>query len=185
MDEIHLNLDVDGFSRRECPRCKAHFKVPWGAREERVVAGALAARVQHLNSAEVECGQVDRFCPYCGTSAPADRFLTSDALWRIEVHARNLEAELRWRVLRAPLDSIASNPRPTYVALAPPEVKLPRLRADWDDLTRVLLPCCGDEQKVSDAWMAPVRCHLCGTAHLRSGPRDVELELAQMRQWLE
>jgi uncharacterized protein (UPF0212 family) len=184
MEEIRLNLDPDGFSRRECPRCKAHFKVPWGAREEHVVAAALAARVHHVNASDAACGEVERHCPYCGASAPAAQFLTSDALLRIDVHARNLEAELRWRSLRTPLDLLAANPHPTYVPVPPAELQLPRLRADWDDLTRMLLPCCGEEQKVSDAWVGPVRCHHCGTAHLRSGPRDIGLEMALLKRWM-
>ena len=183
MEEIRLNLDRDGFSRRECPRCRAHFKVPWGVREEPVVAAALAARVPHLNAAEADGGVAERYCPYCGTHAPADHFLTSDALLRIDAHAHKLQSELRWRALRAPLDLLSANPRPTYVAVRPEEVRLPRLRADWDDLARMLVPCCGEEQKVSDAWVGPVRCHHCGTAHLRSGPRDVGLEMAMLRQW--
>lgn len=184
MEEIRLNLDLDGFSRRECPGCKAHFKVPWGPREERVVAAALASRVQHANAIEADHGQVDRFCPYCAARAPAAHFLTSDALMRIDVHARNLQAEVRWRSLRAPFDMLAGNPRPTYVAVAPTEAKLPRLRADWDDLARILLPCCTEEEKVSDAWVGPIRCHHCGTAHLRSGPRDIGLEMAMLRRWV-
>lgn len=183
MDEIQLNLDPDGFSRRECPQCGAHFKVPWGPREARVVAAALAARVRHENAPVPHPADVERVCPYCASRAPADHFLTSDALQRIDVHAENLRAELRWRMLRAPLDLLAANPRPTYVALPPEEVRLPRLRADWDDLTRMLLPCCGEEQKVSDAWVGPIRCHLCGTAHLRYGQRDAGLEMAMLRQW--
>lgn len=185
MEQIRLNLDPDGFSRRECPRCHAHFKVPWGAREERVVAAAFAARVRHLNAIDAERGDVERVCPYCAARAPADRFLTSDALLRIEVHAKNLHSELRWRALRAPLDRIAERPLPTYFPVPPEELRLPRLRADWDDLARVLLPCCGEEEKVSDAWIGPIRCHHCGTAHLRSGPRDAGLEMAMLLRWME
>ena len=183
MDEVRLNLDRDGFSRRECPNCRAHFKVAWGAREEHVVAYALAARVEHLNASDADT-HLRRVCPYCATAAPADHFLTSDALQRIDAHARILENELRWRRMRAPLDMLAANPRPTYVAIAPAEEHVPRPRADWDDLTRVLLPCCGEEQKVSDAWVGPIRCHHCGTAHLRAGPRDVGLELALLKNWV-
>jgi hypothetical protein len=157
--------------------------VPWGEREERVIAAALAARVHHLNASEAESGEVERFCPYCGAHAPAGHFLTSDALLRIDIHARNLQSELRWRTLKVPLELLAANPHPTYMAVAPAELRLPRLRADWDDLARVLLPCCGEEQKVSDTWVGPIRCHHCGTAHLRSGPRDFGLEMALLRQW--
>jgi hypothetical protein len=184
MEEVRLNLDRDGFSRRECPRCRAHFKVAWGAREERVVAAALGARVRHANAGE-SCGGVQRSCPYCAAQAPADHFLTSDALLRIDAHAQRLLCEVRWRQLRAPLDMLAANPRPTYVPLPPSELRLPRLRADWDDLTRVLLPCCGEEQKVVDTFIGPIRCHFCGTAHLRAGARDFGLEMAFLRRWTE
>lgn len=183
MDEIRLNLDPDGFSRRECPRCRAHFKVPWNRREEQVVAAAMTSRVRHVNASECDAEAL-RICPYCAAPAPADHFLTSDALQRIDAHARILQNDLRWRRMRAPFDMLAANPRPTFVAVAPAEERVPQPRADWDDLTRVLLPCCGVEQKVSDAWVGPIRCHHCGTAHLRAGPRDIGLEMALLRNWM-
>jgi hypothetical protein len=182
MEELRVPLDVHGFSRRECPRCKAHFKLRWNEREAGVLAAALSRRVQHLNPTDAAPSR-PRFCPYCACEAPADEFFTPEVQRHLDAAARRLDAEVRWRRVRLPLEWMRANPRVTSAPAAaaqPPPIPL----ADHaDDLLRIALPCCGEEHKVSDAWLGPVRCHLCGIAHLRAGPRDIGLELAMLRQW--
>jgi hypothetical protein len=182
MEELRLPLDATGFSRRECPRCRAHFKVRWTERESTILAAALARRVAHAGPAPDPGGP--RFCPYCAAEAPAEEFYTQASKERVDAEARRVDAEVRWHRLHLPAEWGAPGPR----ASAPPPV----LSIDpppWaaleaaDDLLRIQLPCCGEEQKVTDAWLGPIRCHLCGTAHLRAGPRDIGLEMALLRQW--
>jgi hypothetical protein len=181
MDRIHLPLDGAGFSRRECPRCKAHFKIRWSEREAAVLAAALTRRVHHLNPGEASNRPI-RFCPYCACSASAEAFYTPEAARHLDDQARRLEAAVTWHRLRVPHERLAENPNVTYVTVEPdaaPAVPVDR----GDDLLRIALPCCGEEHAVTDAWLGPLRCHLCGTAHLRAGPRDVGLEMALLRQW--
>ena len=127
------------------------------------------------------CGA--RTCPYCAARAPADEFLTDDVKRHLDGVARRLEAEVRAHRTAIPEAWAKENPR----ALRPPPPagssrRAPR-REQPDDLLPIALPCCGDEQKVSDAWLGPIRCHRCGIAHLRAGPRDIGLEMALLRQW--
>jgi hypothetical protein len=179
MEDLELPLDVDGFSRRECPRCHAPFLMRWTASEARVLAAALTRRVQHLNALEAEPGG-PHFCPYCGCEAPADAFYTAEVQRHLDLTACALDAEVRWRslrpraALRHPEDDVGGSPL---------DALLPPLGDGGEDLPRLALPCCGTEQKVSGAWLGPIRCHRCGVAHLRAGPRDIGLELALLRQW--
>jgi hypothetical protein len=183
MDELWTPLDREGFSLRECPRCDARFKIRWSAREAAVVAASFARRVTEMDAGEAEPAPT-RHCPYCACEAPADAFLTSDVREQLDAQARRFEEEVRWRRLRLPLEWLGDNPRVTYVPVAPAPPSL-LLRPDHaDDLLRIALPCCGAEQKVTDAWLGPIRCHRCGVAHLRAGPRDIGLELALLRQWV-
>jgi hypothetical protein len=182
MEELQLPVDSAGFSRRECPRCRAHFKVRWGGREAAVLAAALARRVTHGNWSEVDGPGARRFCPYCAGAAPAEDFYTADAKRHLDREARRLDATVTWHRMRLPHEWLGANPNVTFVPV-PPADAVPA-RPDWgDDLLRIALPCCGEEQKVTDAWLGPIRCHLCGTAHLRAGPRDIGLEMALLRQW--
>ena len=182
MEELHLPIDAQGFSRRECPRCKARFKLRATPGEAATVAGALGRRVQHENGAEA-APPGPRTCPYCAFAAPAEEFLPPEVQRRLDEAARGLEAEVRSRRLRVPPEWIAENPRVDHGPVPPARLP-PTVRQDRpDDLVRIALPCCGEEQKVSDAWLGPIRCHLCGVAHLRAGPRDFGLELALLKQW--
>jgi hypothetical protein len=177
MEELGLPLDVDGFSRRECPRCQAQFMTRWTEGEASVLAAALSRRVRHLNSREAEPGG-PRFCPYCACEAPADAFYTPEVRRRLDAAARALEEEVRWRSLRPARDALDGDPD-----ASPLDALLPPLDDAGEDLPLIPLPCCGAEQKVSGAWVGPIRCHLCAVAHLRAGPRDIGLELALLRQW--
>jgi hypothetical protein len=183
-EELRLPLDAAGFSRRECPRCQAHFKVRWSRREARVLASALARRVGHLNAGEAEAG-LPRHCPYCGARAEGEAWWTTEQLRWVEAQARGLDREVRWHALRAPLERPGANPRPTYVAIPPRPGRLPPLRDPAATLARVYLPCCGEELAVSTGWVGPVRCHLCGFVHERGAGRDIGVELARLRAWVE
>ncbi len=184
-DDLQLPLDAAGYSRRACPHCKAEFKVRVSRRDARVLAAALVRRVVHLNASEARPGDVPRHCPYCGAGADAEAFWTEEHRAWFDREASSLERELRWRRLRAPLDRLAQNPRPTYVPVTPRPRRPAPLRDDGQDqdLTGVPLPCCGEEVKVSDGWSGPVRCHFCGMVHTRAVSRDIGLELALLREW--
>lgn len=181
-DELQLPLDSEGFSRRECPRCRAEFKLRWSAREPAVLACAMARRVA-MGSAEITAPPA-RFCPYCASSAAADRFFTPEIQRHLDTEARHLEEEVRWLRLRLPPEWLSENPGHSHEPLAPAPRGILRREQD-DDLCRIDLPCCGVEQKVSGAWVGPIRCHLCGIAHLRAGPRDIGLELALLKEWAD
>jgi hypothetical protein len=178
--ELRLPLDAAGFARRECPRCRAHFKVQWTEREAAILAAALARRVAHAGPAAEGGGP--RFCPYCAAEAPAEEFYTQAAKARVDAEARQLDAELRWRRLHV-AERWGASGRATPPPIPEPDPGAHAALEVADDLLRIQLPCCGLDQKVTDAWLGPIRCHLCGTAHLRAGPRDIGLEMALLRQW--
>jgi hypothetical protein len=181
MDELRIPLDGDGFSRRECPRCRAHFKLRWSAREAAVLAAGMARRVNLLGTFEGR-ELPPRHCPYCAATAPAHEFFTPEVQRHLDAEAERLENEVRLHRFHLPDEWLGDNPRASSapLAAAPP----PPPRPDHaDDLVRIGLPCCNEEHKVSGAWLGPIRCHLCGVAHLRAGPRDIGLELALLKQW--
>lgn len=181
MEELRVPLDGDGFSRRECPRCRAHFKLRWSAREAAVLAGGMARRVNRLVA--VDGGELPRrHCPYCAAIAAADDFFTPAVQRHLDAEAERLDAEVRVHRFRLPPEWLGENPRAARgpIASSPPHALEPD---HGDDLVRIALPCCNEEHKVSDAWLGPIRCHLCGVAHLRAGPRDIGLELALLKQW--
>lgn len=187
MEELRLPLDAEGFSRRECPRCGAQFDVRWSAREAAVLACAMARRV--AVDADEAGPPPNRFCPYCASSAPADRFFTPDVQHLLDAEARRLEDEVRWHRLRAPRawtgEHLDPSPIARGLAARPGSPGSPGSASSEDELHRIALPCCGEDQRVSGAWLGPIRCHLCGIAHLRAGPRDFGLELALLKQWTE
>jgi len=182
-DDFQLPLDAAGFSTRECALCQAEFKIRWSPRDAQALAAALAARLGHLNGGEAAAEGLVRHCPYCAAAAPPDAWWTKDQRRWFDEQARQLDDELRWRRLRLPLDTLAENPNPTYVTVAPRRAPPPELFADEDELITVPLPCCGEEIKVREGWIGPVRCHFCGFAHARHLSRDIGLELAQLRSW--
>jgi hypothetical protein len=182
--EFQLPLDASGFSLRRCPRCDSAFKVRRTVRDAGVLASALAGRIHHLNGTEADAAPVTRHCPYCGTTAPAESWWTEGQRRWFGAQARSLAEEIRWRWLQLPFELLGQNPRPTYVTV-PPNLAL---EAEPDEelegeLTTVPLPCCGEEIRVTEAWVAPVRCHFCGLVHARRAVRDAWVELAQLRSW--
>jgi hypothetical protein len=183
-EPFELPADVAGFSRRECPRCHAHFKLRASRRDARALALALVARVDHLNGEGEAPRGVVRHCPYCGARADPDAWWTLEQRRWLEQQARRLAGELRWRRLRAPLERLGDNPHPTYIPVLPAAAAADVPRLDLDDLVAVPLPCCGEEVKVSDAWIGPIRCHFCGLVHARDVRRDIGNELAFLRDWL-
>ncbi len=182
--EFQLPLDESGFSPRECPRCGGAFQVRWGRRDARALAATLSGRLDHLNRAEAGPEVTLRHCPYCAATAAADAWWTALQRHWFEARVQELTRELRWRRLRVPLETLAENPRPTYVPV-PPEPRATPLPmpADVDGLVGVPLPCCGEEVRISERWTGPVWCHYCGFVHARTATRDAWRELAQLREW--
>jgi hypothetical protein len=180
MDELRVPLDSEGFSRRECPRCGAHFKLRWSSQEASLLAAALTRRYPH-DEQPPACER--RHCPYCAAAAAADEFFTDDVQRRLDLEASKVERAVRQRRLAVPAEWLAANPRATAPREGRDAPRLPLRPDPDDDLLCVALPCCGDEQKVSEAWVGPIRCHRCGIAHLRAGPRDIGVELALLREW--
>jgi hypothetical protein len=181
MEEIDLPQDRAGYARRACPRCRADFKVRASRRDERVLAFAMARRVNAFEAGEAVHPPPPRHCPYCGARDVAEAFWTREQHSWVEAQARGVSEEVRWRRLCAPLDRLAENPRLTYVPI-PPGTRVPApTRDDVDALRAMPLPCCGEEEKVSGRWIGPVRCHYCGFVHARDLERDIGLELALLR----
>lgn len=182
-ETIELPHDCHGYTRRACPRCHAHFKLRLSRRDERVVAAAIAARA---GAAELTAGHAPpRHCPYCAEADEAEAFWTEEHLAWVEAQAQRLRNEVRWRRLRAPIEGRSRSERPTYLPLQPGGRPPALPRDPPDDLVAVPLPCCGEEEKVSCAWVGPVRCHYCGFVHARDLQRDIGLELALLRDWTE
>jgi hypothetical protein len=180
-DEIRLPHDAAGYARRSCPRCRAHFKVRLSRRDEHVLASAIARRAHAVESSCLPTPP--RHCPYCGEEGAAEEFWTEEQLSWADAQARRLAREVRWRTLAAPLQRLGHNPRPTYIPVDPGERPPLAPRDPPDDLVAVPLPCCGEEQKVSGAWVGPVRCHYCGFIHARDLGRDIGMEIALLRAW--
>lgn len=159
LDRIRLPQDAQGFVRRSCPQCARHFKTRALPTEDHVVQATLMSMLQHANASELpELPQ--RFCPYCGGQSPAQTFLTGAQRGHIEGWANALTGLIRYERLRLPTAHLSQNPFVTYLPVEPPMV-VEKMPPEPDDMSRVVLMCCGEEQKLLSDWNTEFFCHYC------------------------
>jgi len=163
-ESVALPTDSRGFLRRECPTCHRLFKVRGTKLEGHLVFKRLSARVAHANPHEADWPEGVRHCPYCGVTAPDDRWFTAEQRAFLDKRAETFGREIRYEQLAQIERTLAVNPRPTFVAVRP-ERSCARLSAEPDDMRAVPLFCCREEIKVLESWLGAVRCFLCGTEH--------------------
>jgi predicted nucleic acid-binding Zn ribbon protein len=156
---LHLSQDSGGFVRRGCPACIRTFKV---RSEAALVQTAFVAAFQHANANELPALPA-RHCPYCGTTAPADAFLTASQRGYIEACAKVMSEQVRHQQLRYAEETLTQNPYLTFLPVRPPGMPAEPL-PEPDDLRRRLLMCCDEEIKLAPEWRENIFCHYCRNA---------------------
>lgn len=159
-----LPRDASGFVRRECPGCHRLFKVRETPQVGRQAFARLSEKIAHANAHEAAWPEPLRHCPYCRTTAPADRWFTAEQRAFLDQRGETLGQEVRYEQLAHVQKTLAVNPSPTYLPVRP-EKPTAAVPADPDDMQRLALFCCLEEMKVSERWLGSVRCFWCGTEH--------------------
>jgi len=175
---LELPRDTAGFCRRECPACQRPFKTRPGANDARALLHKLQAFFVLENGHEGEEGLPAWRCPYCGHRAGADAFLTPLQQTHLEAVARGWANHVRYEQLAHVSRTLALNPRPTFVAVAPEALPGP-MDPEPDELLRILpLLCCGEDVKLLWEWDQAFFCPRCGARHGGvSGRQQLRLEL--------
>jgi hypothetical protein len=177
--EVSLPRDPSGFVRRQCPRCVRIFKT----RPSRFDARSLHRRLVMLFPFENPHEGFEPVptwtCFYCGHRADADEWLVRDHVVYLEELARALANHVRYEQLAHITRTLAQNPRPTFVAVAPDALPV-GMPPEPEDLRPIPLVCCGDEAKALWDWDGPFYCPRCGAHHGgMSGRQQVHLEFIQ------
>nr|WP_153867665.1 MULTISPECIES: hypothetical protein [Myxococcaceae] len=182
---MELRPDASGFVRRECPRCRRHFKTRPSPSDAGVLQRALCA----LSPFEVEersasgdahgaCAP-ERSCLYCGHRAGAEAWLTEEQQAHLEALARAWGDHVRYEQLAHVARTLAQNPRPTFIAVPPAELPGP-MPAEPDDMRVLPLLCCGEDVKALWDWDEPLFCPRCGARHSGvAGRSRVELQFIE------
>lgn len=100
---IPFPFDDDGFIARTCPACARTFKMQLNEQEIERISKARLNSFNVLNSNRLysfeEDSEADNSCPYCGYSAPVNRWWTHDQRSYIQVHASMVIREILLRDL--------------------------------------------------------------------------------------
>jgi hypothetical protein len=177
--EIELPQDAAGFVRRQCPKCQRIFKTRPSRFDARVLQRRLLVLFPFENPHEGYEPVPTWTCFYCGHQADADEWLVRDHVAYLESLARGLANHVRYEQLAHVTRTLAQNPRPTFVAVAPEA--LPESMPDEpEDLRPLNLVCCADDVKALWDWDGPFYCPRCGAHHGGlSGRQQVHLEFIQ------
>jgi hypothetical protein len=147
---VTIPADDDGFFGRECPSCKAPFKM-------------LEAEYDALPD------EIALTCPYCGHCEHHQEFITGAQLARVEAAASALGEQWAHRELDAALGRVFGRPRRsargssgvriTYTPGSPPPIG--QLPDAFGDVTRSVVECtgCGNHHAV---YSVSVYCPVCG-----------------------
>jgi hypothetical protein len=146
---VPVNLDDDGFLRRECPHCEREFK--W------------------LPSDDSEPMQPEGYhCPYCDRQAGPDQWFT-----RAQVHyvgAVGLQ-EFAGPLLDDLEQTFGSANRSggfIDIRFERGEIEVPPQPDEPNDMRRVEFRCHPKEPvKVLEEWEGPIHCLICGRADAR------------------
>ncbi len=163
IQRLHLAEDARGFVRRACPACARHFKVGAQNGDESVIHAVFVVALDHANAEELPA-LPQRFCPYCGHAASADRFLTASQRQYVEACARTTAGMVRYEQLLEVERHLDENPYVTFIAV-PPDEELPSLPPEPDDMQPAPLWCCGEELKLKSSWKQPFFCPQCRAKH--------------------
>lgn len=161
LETLSLPLDPRGFFRRQCPGCRREFKLRWTEFDGSLVLRHLGAAIQFANADEL-AQAAPLICPYCAHEEQAGSFFTPELQAHLAKRAQNLVAEIRFEQLRHVERSLSDNPYPTFLAI-PPEPFGEEIAPEPDDMRVVLLPCCGEEIKLPEAWAEGIRCPYCAS----------------------
>ena len=177
--EVVLPRDASGFVRRQCPSCQRIFKTRPSRFDSRALHRRLVALFPFENPHEGYEPVPTWTCFYCGHQADADEWLVRDHVAYLESLARSLANHVRYEQLSHVSRTLAQNPRPTFVAVAPDA--LPEgMPEEPEDLRPLHLVCCGDEVKSLWDWDGPFYCPRCGAHHGGlSGRQQLHLEFIQ------
>jgi hypothetical protein len=177
--QLALASDASGFVRRECPRCRREFKTRPCESDALVLQRRLSSLFPFENEHEGFCPVPDRSCLYCGHRASAEEWLTEEQRAHVEGLARAWANHVRYEQLALVSRTLAQNPRPTFIAVAPAELPGP-MPAEPDDMRALPMLCCGEEAKALWDWDEPLFCPRCGARHGGvAGLQRVELQLVE------
>lgn len=147
---VSIQLDNDGFLRRECPSCHQQFKWHNGPANE---------------EAESQPAAETYFCPFCGVAAATDEWTTAEQQEYIREMAIPAAVQALDDELGAMFKGMSSRNfkiKKTGHLDVPDE---PNLVTEPDDMMIVASPCHGWEPvKVPEGTAAPVYCLVCGGA---------------------
>ena len=146
--KAELPLDVDGYLRRQCPRCERVFKwhngpvgdVPSDAPEPDVY-----------------------YCPYCGEPSPLDQWFTNEQVDYLQSLVMGEALNLVERELGPAVDQLNRSGGMINARLDVPRDNPPAPLFEPDDMLAVAPPCHPYEPiKVLEDWDAPLHCLICG-----------------------
>ena len=163
-ESFALPAEGSGLVRRECAECHRTFEVRAGELDASTVQRAMARRLAHANDCELGELPPERFCPYCGHTAPEDAWLTAQQRAAVEKRADHWLREVRYVQLMQPRQTLADNPNVTYLAV-PPEPFAEQALRSAEVLQAFPLVCCREQIRISPGWQGPVRCYFCGVEH--------------------
>ena len=135
--EVRLQLDDDGYLRRECPHCEREFK--W--RHTEGTGGSEPP---------------DYYCPYCGHAADAGS-------WWTKVQLAHIEPLVAGAFLDDLEQELEGGEGLSITLERPPSAGPSVLEPEPNDMRRVASPCHADEPvKVVEGWTGPIHCLSCG-----------------------
>ncbi len=163
IERLRLAEDPAGFVRRACPACSRQFKMPARGADEPVLHAVFVLALAHANAQELPA-LPNRFCPYCGHAASAERFLTAAQREYVQARARATAGEVRYVQLKEVERHLDENPYLTFIPV-PPEPAPGDLPPEPDDMEAAPLLCCGGELKLQASWRQPFFCPHCRARH--------------------
>lgn len=140
---VPIEVDDDGFLRRECPHCEREFK--WLPSDD---SEPMPAEGYH--------------CPYCNQQADADHWVTKAQI--DYVGAVDMQ-EFAGPLLDDLEQSFNRGHGMVSAHFERGDTSTPVKPSEPNDMRRIDFGCHAKEPvKVDDGWIEPVHCLICGTA---------------------
>lgn len=180
---VRLPEDALGFIRRECSSCHRQFKTKAWASDSASLHRRIAQQLPHENPDELfttTLREPTRACPYCGSKAAPDAFLTVEQRGYLEHLSRAYANLIRHELLMQVQRTLSLNPYPTFVPVKP-EAPPPPLRDDADTFRLTHFICCNEEARVERFWKKDLYCSRCGIEHRSTHPAKAQFMLPQAR----
>ncbi len=147
---VPVNLDADGFLRRECPHCEREFK--WLPSDE---SGPAPSEGYH--------------CPYCDRQAEPDQWFTRGQIEYLGAVGLQQFAEPVLDELEQTLGGVNKTDGPLNIRFERGEIEVPPQPKEPNDMRRLDFGCHPTEPiKVMEEWDGPVHCLICGRADATS-----------------